>query len=319
MHEFSPAREYLLTPFVRYRIASDRWNDVDKRSLVYFDRFCTERYPYYNGISQEMIDGWCRKRETELNISCIRRTNTIVALIRYLQDRGLANLQPPTIPVGEKRTYIPHAFTVEELEKFFRECDRRAMGVQKSNRAEKALIAAVVFRLLYSSGLRTVEARLLRTENVDLAHGVVDIKYSKGHDQHYVVLHDSMAVILRQYDAAIRRIYPEREYFFPGDSTQPLYQEWMPLTFRRIWDSVNGSHAVPYDLRHNYATTNINRWVDKGFDFHDKLTYLSKSMGHKTSEGTRYYYSMVPALSAVLEDKTAAGFNEIVPEVICDE
>ena len=48
----------------------------------------------------------------------------------------------------------------------------------------------VFFRLLYSSGIRTNEARLLLKENVDLRRGILDIQYSKGHDQHYIVLHD---------------------------------------------------------------------------------------------------------------------------------
>jgi len=317
MTKFNYAREPLFIPFIKYRMVSDRWNDFDEKQLTYFDRYCTEHYPGSNGLSQAMVDGWCAKRETERNGSCYTRINIIVALIRYLQERGLTDVHEPAIPMREGRTYIPHAFTGEELDKFFRECDRRA--TQTRYNTEKALISSVIFRLLYSSGLRTVEARLLRVENVDLIHGVLDIQYSKGRDQHYVVLHDSMLPVLRRYDIAIRNIYPERVYFFPGNSKQPLYKEWIPLTFRVIWDSVNHSRAVPYDLRHNYATANINRWGDKGFGFHDKFIYLSKSMGHKKLEGTRYYYSMVPALSDILKDKTTDGFDEIVPEVNCDE
>ena len=66
------------------------------------------------------------------------------------------------------------------------------------------------FRLLYSSGIRTNEARLLLRENVDLRRGILDIQYSKGHDQHYIVLHDSMLEIMRRYVAAINGIVPER-------------------------------------------------------------------------------------------------------------
>ncbi|MFQ9704807.1 MAG: hypothetical protein ACLR0U_28270 [Enterocloster clostridioformis] len=31
-----------------------------------------------------------------------------------------------------------------------------------------------------------------------------NIRYSKGHDQHYIALHDSMADLMRRYDSAIR-------------------------------------------------------------------------------------------------------------------
>lgn len=68
-------------------------------------------------------------------------------------------------------------------------------------------------------------------------------------------------------------------------------------------------------LSHNYAIENINSWMDDSFDFNDKLQYLSKSMGHRSIESTRYYYSIVPRLADTLRDKTEDGFNLIVPEV----
>ena len=68
-------------------------------------------------------------------------------------------------------------------------------------------------------------------------------------------------------------------------------------------------------LRHHYAIENINRWTDEGFGFDTKLLYLSKSMGHSTLESTRYYYSLVPGMAEILEEKTGGDFENIVPEV----
>jgi integrase len=68
-------------------------------------------------------------------------------------------------------------------------------------------------------------------------------------------------------------------------------------------------------LRHHYAIENINRWVDEGFGFDDRLLYLSKSMGHTTIESTRYYYSLVPGMSHLLEEHTEDRFNALIPEV----
>ena len=85
--------------------------------------------------------------------------------------------------------------------------------------------------------------------------------------------------------------------------------------FHKVWDRVNVEKAVPYDFRHHYAIQNINSWISLGFDFNDKFLYLSKSMGHTSLDSTRYYYSLVPALAAIIQEKTEEGFNEIVPEV----
>jgi hypothetical protein len=72
-------------------------------------------------------------------------------------------------------------------------------------------------------------------------------------------------------------------------------------------------------IRHNYAITNINNWAEDTFEFSDKLNYLSKSMGHRWTESTLYYYSIVPRLADTIQEKTEVGFNDIVPEVAYEE
>lgn len=72
-------------------------------------------------------------------------------------------------------------------------------------------------------------------------------------------------------------------------------------------------------LRHHYAIENINRSTDEGFGFDAKLLYLSKSMGHSTIESTKYYYSLVPKMADILEEKTGMDFKSIVPEVVYEE
>ena len=64
---------------------------------------------------------------------------------------------------------------------------------------------------------------------------------------------------------------------------------------------------------------NINKWLDTGYEFFDKLTYLGKSMGHRSLESTAYYYSLVPSLASVLSEKSEACFNDIIPEVRDEE
>jgi len=86
-------------------------------------------------------------------------------------------------------------------------------------------------------------------------------------------------------------------------------------TFENCGIKNNSSHATAYELRHHYAIENINRWTDEGFGFDAKLLYLSKSMGHSTLESTRYYYSLVPGMAEILEEKTGGDFENIVPEV----
>ena len=247
-----------------------------------FDRYCKKQYPEAALLSQEMVDGWCHKRDTETNNSCRSRIYVVASFIKYLRKRGKTDVMEPDIPRKERRTYIPHSFTDAELENFFRACDSLPSVSRTSEQRSRKITVPVFFRLLYSSGIRTNEARMLRVEDVDLCQGILNIHYSKGRAQHYVVLHDSMLELLKIYDAAIRKQYPHRAYFFLQGATLSIKDNWVQTNFRELWNKYNTSHATAYELRHHYAIENINRWTDEGFGFDAKLLYLSKSMGHKT-------------------------------------
>ncbi|MBU3153662.1 tyrosine-type recombinase/integrase [Clostridium estertheticum] len=320
MSSFQSSVAPLIQSFIRYRKASDHWNvSSSEPNLLIFERYCIMNYPGFTELTQEMVDNWCRQRDTELNESCRVRIGPVVGFVRYLKERGLTRIYEPVIPKKEPRIYIPHAFTEQELTNFFCECD--SLGVHPRNEPvlTRKLTVPVFFRLLYSSGIRTTEARQLRKTDVDMEHGILDIRYSKGRNQHYIALHDSMLEQIRKYDTAIEKIHPDRTYFFPARNDSFHKRSWVQKNFHDIWYGVNKAHAVAYELRHHYAVKNINRWAGLGVTFNDKLLYLSKSMGHTTIESTKYYYSIVPGLSQILREKTETGFDCIVPEVEDDE
>ena len=251
----------------------------------------------------------------------LQETGGIRSFIRYLRERGLTTVEPALPPKPEGRTYIPHAFTDGELCRFFNECDRIVPLRPELKYKMKKITCPVFFRLLYSSGIRTTEARYLKREDVDLEHGVLNIRKSKGYDQHYVALHKSMTELLKQYDKAAESIRPDRTYFFETPNGKYYSRQWVTQAFQCLWEKANGKQdkAVAYDLRHNYAATNINRWADDTFEFDQKLHYLSKSMGHRGIESTLYYYSITPCLADILLKKTERSFNELLPEVEHEE
>lgn len=315
MPGYSESRDILFTKFVDYRTACGLWNEGYGLNLLYFDRYCTEHFPDTDGLTQEMLNGWCVQRETENKTSLVGRTLPARKLAEYLNERGLAELSVPEMPPLPPKQYIPHSFTDEELARFFSECDRRAISAKTPKQKLRALEMAVMFRLLYSSGIRTTEARLLRVTDVDLEHGVLNIRKSKNCIEHYVALHSTATQMLSDYDLAVSRMVPGRELFFPDKGSKPISADILTWEFHRSWDAVNTENAVPYDLRHNYAIHNINSWISAGFDFNDKLLYLSKSMGHTSLDSTRYYYSIVPALAGIIEEKSGGSSDDLIPEV----
>lgn len=320
MNKFTSFLAPLIQEYIRYQKASGRWNEASyEPNLLLFDRYCKKQYPEAALLSQEMIDGWCHKRDTENNNSCRSRIYVVASFVRYLRKREKTNAMEPAIPRKERSTYIPHAFTDAELENFFRACDSLPSVPHTPEQLSRKMTVPVFFRLLYSSGVLTNEARMLRVEDVDLSNGVLDIRYSKGHAQHYVVLHDSMLELLKTYDAVIRKQYPHRAFFFPARGNSFHKRNWVQTNFQEVWNKYNSPHATAYELRHHYAIENINHWTDEGFGFDAKLLYLSKSMGHSTVESTKYYYSLVPGMAEILEERTGRDFESIVPDVDYEE
>jgi len=315
-------REYVsfLAPqiqaYASFQKASDRFGTTWETSLFLFDNHLKTEYPYATKLSQEMVDSWCGQRETEINNSCISRVNAIVGLIRYLRQRQLTAVSEPILPRKERRTYIPHAFTETELANFFRACDEIPDLPKTKRYASRRILVPVFFRLLYSSGIRTYEARMLKTEDVDLVHGILNIRLSKGTAQHYVALHDSMVEILKQYDTAICKYHPNRVWFFPTKFGSFPSRTWVQDNFRAMWSKYNNAYAIAYELRHNYAVENINSWTDEGFGFDAKMLYLSKSMGHSVIESTKYYYSLVPGMADILDAHSDSDI--VIPEVDYD-
>lgn len=301
--------------YVAYREASGRHSLSYVKNLIFFDHHLAREYPLATNLTQDMVERWCRQRPTEINNSCISRIYPIISFLRYVQKRGLSHIQIPTAPKPIPRTYIPHAFTKEELRIFFNACDtittRKGLGG-----AIRKITIPVFFRLLYSSGMRTTEARLLRTEDVNLENGVVNIRYSKGQNQHFVVLHDTMLELMRIYDFAVSQLIPNRNYFFPTSTNKGYSDPWVGYFFKKIWFQNNTAYATAYELRHHYAVENINQWIGQGLQTHIRLLSLSKSMGHSDIESTKYYYSLVPGLSDIIESTDRNTFNELIPNIL---
>lgn len=123
MIEYISGFSDLIYKFISFRKASGSWNDISYgMNLKFFDHYCEDKYPNQN-LHQKMVDEWCSQRKTESNRSYNCRILVIQAFICYLRDRKLTNVIAPVSLKAEKKKYVPHAFTDDELTRFFYECD----------------------------------------------------------------------------------------------------------------------------------------------------------------------------------------------------
>ena len=310
----------LMNPFIKYRNACGMHNEAEENRLKLFFHFCETNYPDESVISQEMIDKWSEKRKTETAHSRNCRIRLLCAFIRYLNKKNKGNYIIPKLLKETNPKSVPHSFTNEELSNFFYQCD----NLREINTPEiklRKLIIPAFYRLLYSTGMRPIEARCLLRENVNFDDNYMDIKESKGGNQHFVALHPTMTEILKSYDSSVDKLQPNRKYFFQSVTGEPFTTRWVIRTFHTIWEKANGKkdYVIPYDFRHNYAISNINSWQNDNFDFNEKIFFLSKSMGHREVESTLHYYSLIPRLADTIRKNTEKDFNKIIPEVNYEE
>ena len=302
--------------YSKYLEASGSLSNTYYENLHYFDNHLSLNFAGAEELSEAMLE-WCRPRATERGNSCRVRTTVIRNFVGYARLRGWTEIRSWRCGTNFPPTYIPHYFTDSELQGFFQECDRyfidRPQCCQLNVRLNR-LELPVYYRLLLSTGLRTCEARWLKRTDVDFESGNVSIRRSKGHDEHRIVLGDSALALLRRYDNAMERLMPGRTCLFPDRHDRYHTPGWGGYYFRIIWSKVSGESAREYDLRSMYAVLNISSWENHGFELSGKLLYLSRSMGHRSIDGTFGYFHLTPMLADKLRRNTSGHFGEICPK-----
>jgi len=293
---------------------------IDSERLIFnFDRFCSEYYPNETTITEEMGLHWATMRESEGKKGLCTRVGVVREFARFMSREGYdAYLIPNDLGKTPSTRYQPHIFTDTELTRIFEASDRLA----PSRRDPTChLVAPVLLRLLYACGLRPSEGRLIKRENIDLAQGVLMIPESKGHKDRVIVMDSSMTELCGKYDAIMRMMKPDSEYFFPSNRKRPTFDHhWVAHVLWRCWElaeigNYSGNKPRPYDFRHTFATKNLYRWLKEGRNLDNCLPYLSAYMGHAHFEHTAYYIHLVPEYFPQMAQMDLGKFAELLPEV----
>ncbi len=132
--------------------------------------------------------------------------------ISFLVHPSSASLENIWIPSESKLTsfqkdifqaekkYIPYIFSVEELTRFFAETDKCQYCYECPYRH---LIMPIIFRMIYTCGLRLSEARLLKVADVDLENGVLTIHQSKKDKSRLVPMSKSLTERCRTFSKKV--------------------------------------------------------------------------------------------------------------------
>lgn len=294
--------------------------EENERYLSKFDAMCTAIFPDETTITQDMGMKWAVATPQENREGLARRMSPIRELARYMCRNDVpAFVIPKECGRFPNRRYAPHIFTENELSAIFDSSDR---FYESTNHPANHLAIPIILRLLYACGLRPYEGRLLKRKDIDLLSGTIFIPATKKFKERIVIMDEAMTEMCRKYDAVMRAIVPDSEYFFPNAGKgSPFYgRHWITNSLSRCLINAGitdfpGNPPRPYDFRHTFATHTLYRWLREGRDLENALAYLSAYMGHEQFQHTAYYIHLVPDFYANIPREITVKLSTILPEV----
>jgi len=280
--------------------------------LSSFDRYCTKNEVTDGTLAEHLVWGWLENLIVQKRTGLSTNASTIRIFGKYLSAIGQSAYILPDGLFVSKRNPKPYLFTDAELAALFYTVDRlpREAGGW-------SVIAPVLFRLIYTCGLRPNEGRELLRDNVNLNTGEMLITKTKRNKERMVVMSDDMLHLCKQY-ANSRN--PDG-FFFPANGNKPFTAAQLNKLLRGCWKAARpGVKPLPairvFDLRHRFASSTLNRWLDEGRDLYAMLPYLSSYMGHKTLSETAYYIHVLPENLVKSAGVDWAAFEGVIPEVV---
>ena len=318
---FDPILRSKLAPsiraFVEQKMASGYPYKESFRSLSHLDAMVYEKFPESDSLTKEICDCWIELSSRFHQNTLLRRVTPIRQYGKYLVGTGKpAYIIPGGIPNKQIR-YDAHIFTERELTAFFRAIDQ----CPESSFSHKCYTIPVIFRMLYSTGVRSSEARRLRMEDVDLNTGKIFIRKSKGWEARVIYASSDLLDLMNRYDSIVRKAYPEREAFFPNRKGTHYSQSTIDSWFHEFWDNLpeaadcKGNAPRVHDFRHTYCVYRLNQWVREKKDLNALYPYLSEYVGHSNFSDTDYYLTLAEPFYPELQKRMSPVNSRILPEV----
>ena len=307
--------------FIQFKKNFGHAYDSQIYHLMDFDRFCLAEYPETESLTEEMVMKWSVIKPTENSNGYISRITTVRQFGKYLAMLGEDAFILPDGLKGGDMPLMPYVFTVESLNDFFQYTDTMGHCYRS---AVRHLVAPVMFRFMYCCGLRPIEARRMKREDVNLDNGKVFIRESKFNRERVVYAPDKLVALASGYLRIITSLFPDSEAMFIDRKGRHMSRDVHQYLFEhcREGSGIKASgtrNPNLYSFRHSFATHRIYRWRKEGLDIASLLPGLSVYMGHTKYQHTLYYLHFLPELFSSMAGFDYEQFSDILPEVSGDD
>lgn len=290
-------------------------------SLRRIDTFLCENNLSEKCITKELCELWCKKRTYETVTNQASRISIMRVFCRYLNDIGIPAYVPPKGIAHKRIRYDAHIYTDEELQNFFDAVDK-SQSVPDSC-PYRADVMPVFFRILYTSGMRVSELRLVRIRDINLEEGYITVHEAKNHKERLIPIHPSLTTKCKELKEKIHSTSSEDEYFFMMKRGQPMTLVNVYRNFRRYLENAGISHTGRgprvHDFRHTYCVNLLRKWTDEGKDLIAYLPYMRTMLGHEGFEETAYYLKLTAERFPYIKERMKESFPDLIKEAEINE
>lgn len=282
-----------------------------------FDTFCVERHPDETTLSREVMLDWATKRPGEHPGTLQGRITPVKELAKYMVRLGHEAFILPKGMMPRIPRYMPHIYSNDELKRIFAQTDRCHYCVEVPYRHH---VMPAFYRLLYCSGMRLSEARLLKVGDVNLIDGVISVTNAKLGKHRQLPVSPELLARLRAYCESVHPASVSDDWFFPGYDGKPMTIGNVEKNLRKfLWRagiSHGGRGKGPrvHDFRHCCAVHCLRRWVLEGKDLRAYLPILQAYLGHVSLSDTAYYLHLNADLFPNITEQMENAFGGIIPK-----
>lgn len=141
----------------------------------------------------------------------------------------------------------------------------------------------ILFRLIYSCGLRASEVANLKCSHIDLTGDVITVRDGKNGKDRLVPLSESMAKNMEQFYQRYHHDDDSKDnYFFRGKYKNKLTRHRIYKWFRICLESAGihhlgkGKGPREHDLRHSFCVHSLKKMQKQGMDLYASLPILCR-------------------------------------------
>lgn len=317
LNYYGPFKTYI-QEFIELKQAVGYKYLTEAGHLKRFDTFTVENYHSVDALSKEIVLDWCSKKSYEKQGNLCSRVSVIRQFSMYLDNIGVHAYIIPKNYFKSGETYVPHIYSGDELKQFFQETDKCHYCYECPYRH---LIMPILFRMIYTCGLRLSEARLLKVKDVDLHLGILTINHSKKDNNRLVPMSDELTKRCQDYSNMVHTHSDLERYYFPLINNTPMTIANIYKNFRKFLWKAGISHGGRgygpriHDFRHSFAVHCLKKWSMEGKDLMTYLPILRVYLGHDSFEETAYYLRLTADVFPEITLKLETIYADLIPEI----